>query len=297
MRALSRVTVLALALGLLGSAHALAQGRGGGASTRRPPRAPSQNAGTAGRTELPVGAGLRALGGWLDDADVLAPGTAGLGLSFGRWTSLDGGETDAPVLDVTVGVAARVQLSVSLPYYRASYADGFSANGLGDTYIVSKVQVVDASEHRLGLAVSPMLEILSGAAVSDTTLGLSRVNWALPVSIQGGQDRTRAYATAGYFSRGAVFGGGAVEQTITSRVTVAGTLSYSYSTRTSAESDLLGLSRSRTDATGAVSLQAGHGVTIFAGAGRTVSKKDQNGAKLIASAGLSVLIARRAARP
>jgi hypothetical protein len=238
----------------------------------------------------------RTLATWLEDADTLGSGSLNIGLSVGRWSSLDGEETDGPVFDIAAGVGPRIQLSASVPYYEASYAGGFQSHGLGETYLTAKVQLLDAGRAVIGVAVSPMLEILSEAAVSDPTLGLSRVNWAVPISIQVGSDRIRAYATAGYSSRGAVGGGVAIEQAVFSRLTLVNTLRYSYATRVTAATELLGLSRSRTDATTGVFIRAGSAVTLFASAGRTISKMDQNGARLIASAGVSVLIKRHAPR-
>jgi len=283
------IVVLALVCAWLAPNSAAAQ------RPTRPPRNPKKppSTGTAGRTQLPA----RSFAAWLEDADTLEPGSVSMGLSVGRWESLDGGETDGPVFDAAAGVTPRIQVSASIPYYRASYSDGFAAQGLGDTYLAAKVQLLDAGEYGVGIAVLPIVEILSEAAVSDTTLGLSRVNWGIPVSVQVGSDETRAYGTAGYFSRGAVFGGAALERAISERVTLAATLTYTHATRTNAASDLAGLSRSRTDAAGGVYFRISRAVTISAGAGRTVSAMDQNGARLTANAGISILMSRHASRP
>src|SRR5258708_5743052 len=150
-----------------------------------PPGAGGHGQGTAGRTELPVpavGGGTGSptsavvLAAWLDDAETLAPGAATIGLSIGRSESLDGGETDAPVFNAAVGVSSRLQLSGSLPFYWASYNDGYQASGRGNTYVAAKVKVADPNQHSVGIAVAPVLDILSDAALSDTTLGLSRVD-------------------------------------------------------------------------------------------------------------------------
>ena len=144
------------------------------------------------------------------------------------------------------------------------------------------------------MAISPMLEILSAGAVSDTTLGLSRVNWALPFSMELDTDNTHSYATVGYFSRGAVSVGVASERTLTDWLTLVGTAVYSRTTRSTAATDLAGLSPSRTDAALGVYLKVSPTTTLSASAGRTISRMDQNGGRLIASAGLSVSLGRRA---
>jgi hypothetical protein len=281
--------LLALLSALFVPARAQAQGK-----TFRTPLNPTTpvSAGTAGRTQVPVDPQPA----WLDDAETLDPGTASAELSVGRWAAKDGGQTDGPVLELTVGLTSQIQLSATLPYYRASYTDGYSASGRGDTYLAAKFQLLDPSDHAVGVSVQPLLEILSDAAISDETLGLSRVNWGLPITVQVGSDKTqtRAYASAGYFSRHAVFVGGAVERDVSSSVTLIGTVNYSEATSTPASSDLLGLSRARTDATGMIYVNVARGISFFAGAGRTISKLDQNGAKFIASAGVRFETARRA---
>jgi hypothetical protein len=261
----------------------------------RKPRTPTTKTstttttGTAGRTALPVGA---VLASWLDDADTLEPGRVSMGFSVGRWSALDGGESDAPAADVSVGLVRGVQLSASLPYSRAGYSDGFRSSGLGDSYFVAKVRLIDPGQHAVGLAISPTVEVLSKNAVSDTTLGLSRTNFALPVSIEVDRDEIRAYATAGYFSRGAVSLGAAVERPVTERVTLVGTLTYSHTTKSLSTSDLGDLSRSRTDVAGGVYLRVTPVVTVSGSLGRTISRLDQNGARLTATAGISILTGR-----
>jgi hypothetical protein len=283
----SRTSVCRLAL-LIGCLLLMAHSAG--AQGRRPRNAKKPpSAGSAGRTQIPVATGT-ALPAWLDDAETLDAKSARADLSVGRWSTVDGGETYGPVLDVDVGATSWLQLSATLPYYRASYNDGYTAHGLGDSYFLAKVQLRDPSEYAVGLSVQPLVEVLSDASVSDTTLGLKRVNWGLPVSVELGSEdtRTRAYATAGYFSRHTVFAGGAVEKDLFAALTVGASVNYSYATQSPAASDLAGLSRSRTDAGVFVYVSVTPKVTLFGDIGRTVSKLDQNGARLIASVGIRI---------
>ncbi len=275
--------------------------------SKRPPLPPGSGGhgrGTGGRTELPrpapgggtgSPAGAVFLAAWLDDASTLGRGEVALGLSAGRSDAVDGSETDAPVLFGAVGVASRVQISGSVPYYRASYDDGYTSSGLGNTYLACKVKLLEPGAHSVGLAVSPVLEILSDASLSDTTLGLSRVNWALPVSVEARRGSTRALASAGYFSRGAMFLAAGLERSVSERVALTGALSYMHATSVSETSDLAGLSRSRVDATAGVLVAFSPAVSVSAALGRTVSNLDQNGAKLLASVSVSYTFSR--ARP
>ena len=180
-----------------------------------------------------------------------------------------------------------MQLSGSVPYYHASYDDGYSSSGLGNTYLACKVKLFDATRHRVGLAVSPVLEILSDAALSDATLGLSRVNWALPLSAQWGHGSTRVIGSTGYFSRGALFLAAGVDRAVSTSVTLTGAFSYTYSTHSLEASDLAGLSRARLDLTGAAVVRLSPRLSVSGALGRTVSSLDQNGATLLASASVS----------
>ena len=272
-------------------------GQNPNARGRRKPRNPAAHTpaspGTGGRTALPV----VTLASWLDDADTLEPGRVVVGFSVGRWIALDGGQTDGPAADVSVGILRGVQLSASLPYSHAGYSDGFRNSGLGDSYFVAKVRLIDPGKHAIGLAILPTLEVLGQTAVSDTTLGLSRANVALPVSLEVDRDKGRAYATAGYFSRGAVSLGVGAERALTERVTLVGTVTYSHATRSLSTSDLVDLSPSRTDAAGGLHVRVTPAVTISGSLGRTISRLDQNGARLTASAGISILTGRPKAIP
>jgi hypothetical protein len=290
-----------------GSGNGNGKGNGGTSGNsgkgQRPPAPPGtigNGKGTEGRTELPlppIGGGgtsnALVLASWLDDADTLPLGNASVGVTFGRAEALDGAETDAPVFDSAVGLGHGAQLAVTLPYYHAQYNDGFESSGRGSTYLALKLKLVDANTHAVGLAVSPLVEILSDAAVADPTLGISRTNWALPVSMQVGGDHVRAFGTAGYFSRGALFAAGALQLTASPRLTLTSALSYAYATNDSPGSDLQGLSRSRIDLSGSAAVHLGHALTASAGLGRTISTLDQNGSRLMASVGLTYSISPR----
>jgi hypothetical protein len=229
----------------------------------------------------------RPLASWLDDGKILKPGTGMFGFSFERWQSSSGAETDVPVIDLAVGVANRVQLGATVPLYRAHYASGFQGSGLGDAYLVSKVGLLDSREHRVRLAVSPLLEILSDVEILGPTRQISRINWMLPVILELEGDATRAYFTSGYASRGAVFADGAMEGDLSATVTVAGDLNFSHATGTLATLNPA-LNRLRVDADVTLYLQPSPSVMVFVSLGRTLTKVDVSGATLIVSAGVTV---------
>jgi len=234
-----------------------------------------------------AGQGLRAFALWLEDADVLQKGWAVVGVGGGVWRTVNGQQWDV-AFDAGYGITDRVQVSFAMPYYQAKYDDGFQASGRGDTYLWAKIKLFDASEHAVGLAVAPLVEILGDASLADPALGLSRVNWALPVSVQVGTGPTRVYGTAGYFSRGAVFAAGAVERTLTDRFTLSATLQFTHSMHDLTGTDSEALPRSRVDATIGGSVMFAPNVGAYASIGRTISSSGEDGATLIFNTGLTV---------
>jgi hypothetical protein len=172
-----------------------------------------------------------------------------------------------------------------VPYYHAHEPGGPVARGLGDLYLNAKVQLRDPAAHTsgVGFAVTPVLEILS----TDPGEGASRFNWALPVSIELQRGGVRAFGSAGYFSRGSLFAGSAVELALSDRVWVTGSMTRSHSTKPDEFSRALGLSQSRTDVNGGVTWMVMPTVAAFGNVGRTISRQDANSASLVMSGGLS----------
>jgi hypothetical protein len=174
MRRTILVSMLAAAILLNGAATIAQQPPKKNPNKPRNPQTGKQASAVA--PVIPVGQSFHAFASWLEDADVVEPKTASLGFGVGRWEGLEGGETDAPTFDFAIGVAPRFQLSASLPFYWASYSGGFTSRGRGDATLALKVCLMDASEHLVGLAIAPTIEVLSDLAVAGPTLGLSRVN-------------------------------------------------------------------------------------------------------------------------
>jgi hypothetical protein len=200
--------ILVAVVGLLTLASvAEAQGRG------RPKRPPLTTAAdTNGAQQVQTGTVSSAaplfhqFGAWLDDATGSARGVGRVAIGTGYWRARDGTFVDVPIVDGSYALTDRLQLAVSVALYRSSYS-GLSHSGLDDVYVSGKITMFDASNTTSGggLAVTPLLEILSAGYAGD------RLHWALPVSVEWRRAPVRFYGSAGYFSRGAVFGGGAVD--------------------------------------------------------------------------------------
>ena len=264
------------------------QGASGGAAAGA--AAASAPSGSSPTTETaqgpPAGVGVRNFGAWLDDASVMAPGSGSLTLSVAYWRTPAYREFDVPVVDGGLGLSRRVQFGFSVPYYHANEPGGPIAHGLGDLYFTTKIQLREPSrtDERLGFSVTPLLEVLSFAPGPDR----SRVSWALPANVEWQGDGWRTYGSAGYFSRGAVFGSGALEVALSDSAWFTGSISQSYSLEHDELSTALGLARLRIDVSGGAGLSLSPNLAIFGVVGRTISKQDVNSATFFFTTGVAV---------
>jgi len=289
--------VLTGAVSLIGPALVSAQGIGHGQPPVDPGRRtnsgsttttqPSSPQPATSSTFLPIGRQtgtalrLQTFGSWLDTASVSSPGEAWISISTAYWRSPSLREVDAPAMGVTAGVARRTQIGVSLPYYHVTDRSGFTSRGFGASYVTTKFAL--SENPRIGLSTSPTVEILNWSSPE-----IGRVNFVLPISLQTSAGRTQIYGTTGYFTRGSVFGSGAIERRFTSKVTLAATMAHSYSVVSDPGSDALGIARHRTDGSGAAYYAASPGVVFFTSIGRTFAPVDQTSGRLAISAGMTM---------
>jgi len=153
--------------------------------------------------------------------------------------------------------------------------------GVDDMYFSGKIVLIDPAlkDARFGVAVIPVLEVLSPGFFDD------RVHWALPVSAEFRASPVRVYGSTGYFSRGALFGAGAVEWT-----SPAGTsLTFSLTHTVPTAEDTTGVSGGRSDFSVAVGHSLNAATSVYVGVGRTLSSPDDaNKTSLAISGGVSV---------
>lgn len=284
-RTAHRVALLTLAVLLMIAPVAGAQGRGRG-SQPVGPRGQAGRAPVARNGPIPSATSFRQFGAWLDDATTLAPGSVLTGFSVGYWRTDSGTQFDVPVLDVAGGVARRTQLSATVPFYRIASSEG-ATYGLDDVYLGAKVMAVDPSttRGRFGLAVGGIVEIMSPDSVVT-----SRTHWAVPVSVEGGNDAVRVYGSVGYFSRGAVFSGAAIEVSASDGTTLTGALTQSYAT-SELLTDSTSSSRQRVDLTGTLSHSFGN-TSAYVSLGRSLTAPAGLATTLALSGGLYVRFGR-----
>jgi hypothetical protein len=279
------VSVVASALVLLAVAGgARAQGRGNGNGNGHKSSPPSSSALPNPTTATSVGESPLA---WLDDATLVAPGAVMLTISAVRWSGADMSEVSAPNVDASMGLASRLQIGASIPRTIGSGDGTGPAGGIGTSYFSAKIGVL-TGEHRLKVAVSPMLEILGAGAVQALAPAQSRTGFGLPVSAEIRQAAARVFLSAGVFSRGRRFAGGGVGLQATPLVGLS--LSFTRSWANDSGSDLL---RDRRELSGGVSYLVGPQVGVFGAIGRTIATLDENGAGTTISGGVSVLLTAR----
>ena len=280
----TRVAIL-LAISTLALADdARAQGRG---RPKQPKPAATQQvtapaAGSQESIAQPTLPPFRQFGTWLDDASVAAPGSGWTSIGVGYWRVTGGSQVDVPILNLAYGVANRVQLAATVPFYRVNYL-GSTARGVDDMYFSAKVVAVDPTgDRRVGFAVTPLVEILSAGSTDR-----SRLQWALPVSAELRAGSVRLYGSTGYFSRGAVFTGGALEWTSRSSTMLTAAITQSLST-SDVSAAAAATSRNRVDMMAAVAHPLTTTVAGFASIGRTLTSIDEGGTSFALTGGISV---------
>lgn len=229
-------------------------------------------------------------GSWLDDASAPARGEGHMSIGVGHWRMSGMSQTNVPMLGAGFGVTDRMQVSASVPFYRANF-EGSTARGMDDVYVSAKYTVVDPALtlSEVGLAVSPVVEVLSAGAPGG------RVHFALPVSVEVRRAPFRIYGSTGYFTRGSFFTGGALEWTAPNRLTFTGALTQSYSLKEDAVLDGVPLGKQRMDVTTSVAYPIGQAAAAYVSVGRSLSSLEEGGTSLALSGGVSFSFS--AARP
>ena len=276
----------ALATSFLITMEAAAQGRG----RPKAPKTTTQEVSSSTSSGVPTtttttgsaAMSFRQFGSWLDDASAPTAGQGRTGIGVGYWRLSGASQFNAPMLDVGYGLTDRFQVSASVPFYHANFA-GTTFRGLDDVYISGKYTVLDPTltESEFGLAVSPTMEVLSAGAPDG------RVHVGLPVSLELRRQPFRVYGSAGYFSRGSVFTGGAIEWAASSGMALTGAFVQSYSMKDDTLLDTMGIGKQRVDVMVGVAHPIGSIAAAYASVGRTLTSIDDGGTIVSFSAGMS----------
>ncbi len=202
-----------------------------------------------------------------------------------------GSQVNAPVLGMGWGVSDRMQVSASVPFYHTNYA-GATASGLDDLYVGAKYTLVDPTLtlSEFGLALNPVVEVLSAGNPDG------RVHFALPINVELRRAPFRVYGSAGYFTRGSVFTGGALEWTST-RMILTGSLTQSYSMKEDLALDGVGVGRQNVNVSGAVAVPVSERMAAFVNVGRTLTSIEEGGTTLAVSGGISIRFSAPTATP
>jgi hypothetical protein len=259
-----------------------------GTSSAATPPAASTSAGTSSATGTPASGSLtsvfsyRQFGTWLDDASAPTRREGSTSVGVGHWRLKDASQTNLPMLGAAYGITDRLQVNASVPFYRVTY-QGATWGGIDDVYIGAKYTLIDPTLtiSEFGLAISPVMEVLT-AGTPD-----GRVHFAIPLNLELRRAPLRVYGSAGYFTRGSVFTGAALEWTTPARLVLTGALTQSYSTKADAALDRLAVGRQRIDATAGAAYPLGSIAAVFMSIGRSLSSVDQGGTRLAVTGGMS----------
>jgi hypothetical protein len=222
---------------------------------------------------------------WIDDASVLTPGTMALTISTMHWSGADLSQVDIPIVDMSVGLAPRVQLGASIPHIVGSTDGTGPVGGIGTAYISGKFAVFTGTASGVKLAVTPMIEILGDGAVAALAPGDSRTQFGLPVSLEIALGHTRVFASTGFFTGGVWFAGGGASLQVSRRIAMALSLSRSW-----VNDELTGLSRTRGEISGSASYLVRPQMAVFGSLGQTIATSDADGAGTTVSGGVTFLL-------
>jgi len=289
----SAIAVLVtIGLAVPGLAHGQGNGNGrpkvpkGSSPTTTTPTSPSTSSSTTAPsvTVAPVPVSTyRQFGAWLDDASASARGEGYTSIGVGHWRMLASSQTNLPMLGVGLGVTDRMQVGVSVPFYRARF-EGGSASGMDDVYLSAKYTLVDPTLtlSEFGLAISPTMEVLSSGNPDG------RIHFAVPVSVELRRQPFRIYGSAGLFTRGSFFSGAALEWSSPAGMVMTGSLTQSYSLKEDAVLDSLGIGRQRMDVSLGAAFPLGTLAATFVNVGRSLTSLEEGGTSLALSGGISL---------
>jgi hypothetical protein len=270
----------ALALTCALPADAQGKGNGKGHQSSPPGSSPLPSSGPGGPT-VSSAAPLA----WIDDASVLTPGTMALTISTMHWSGADLSQVDIPIVDMSVGLAPRVQLGASIPHIVGSTDGTGPVGGVGTAYISAKLAVLDGTASGVKLAVTPMIEILGEGAVAALAPGDSRTQFGLPVSVEIARGQTRVFASTGFFTGGVWFAGGGAGVQMSRRSAMALSVSRSW-----VNDALTGTLRARGEISGSASFLVRPQMAVFGSLGQTIATSDADGAGTTVSGGVTLLL-------
>jgi hypothetical protein len=110
----------------------------------------------------------------------------------------------------------------SLSFFHFRDVDGLSENGFGSISLYGKFLLIDpaVTTKAIGLAITPLVEF--------SPSGGEGIGWALPVNIESRKGNLRLYGSAGYFSRGSVFGTVGADFPVNERMSLTASFGQSY---------------------------------------------------------------------
>lgn len=226
---------------------------------------------------------FRQFGAWLDDASAMFPGDGYLGVGVSQWRVFNITQTSAPMVSGGLGLTDRFQVGAFIPFSRLTLHQR-KKRTVDDVYLSAKYNILDPALTlgQFGLAVSPVVEILSADVPGD------RIHFAIPISAEIRRAPMRLYGSVGYFTRGALFSGGALEWRVARRLILTGAVTQSYSAKHDRGLDQLSVGRQRVDAAATVVCPVANRTAVYASVGRSLSSFAEGGTKLALVGGVAM---------
>ena len=204
-------------------------------------------------------------------------------IGVGHWRMPGAHQTNLPVLGGGLAASDRWQINTTVPFYRLDL-DGTTARGVDNVYFGTKYNLIDpmTSLHEVGLAVGAVVEVL------NATASAGRTHVVIPVSAEIRRSQFRVYGSAGYFSRGAVFAGSAVDWWVSPRLTLTGAMTQSFATQSATTLAAYGVDRRRTDVSVGLTRAIGPQAAVFASLGKNLSGAAGTATPLAFSGGIAL---------
>jgi len=269
------------ALMLILAAPVSAQGNGkgkgnqGGANKSTSPNSIALPPSTIGPTSGGGAAGASPLA-WIEDANVLAPGTMSVSISALRWQGADLSEVDVPVMDVSVGVTERLRLGAMISHVVGGADPAAVVGGVGTSFLSGKIALLTGGAKGakgVKVAVAPTIEILGTGALQSLAPGARRTQFGIPVSAELDHGAMQVFGSAGVFSGGVWFTGAGVGAEVSPRVAVSVAVSRAWTTETVGT-----LARDRREISGGAAASLTPRLAIFGSLGTTIATADDSGA-------------------
>lgn len=232
---------------------------------------------------------ISAPGALLDDYEVVTPGTltVTLGAFYGRVQA--GHDRALPAADLRLGLTRRLDVGLSGSLAKTRFEE-FGTTAPGDSYVSATVMALPEGRRRPGIAFQPVLEVLGRPSLANNALAPRKVNAVFGAMVGKSFDHFRIYSHTGYFTRGIVFSGAALELYLFPRVTPSAYFTFGALTANRDVAASLLNNSSRPEIGGTLGFRLAENWSAYVSGGRSIGRRDVNSSEYHIGGGLSYTI-------